>query len=250
MRSLLLVAVAVIGIVLFMRGETTPPTPSSGPAPTVPGCAAPLRFVVFQDKTDSGNWNRTPQISAGDLEPIVERATVCGGQVAVGLVGADSNRPLVRLHVDAPPSPPQEPDLEGNPFFAAEALEAYEKEREAYEAAAATHQRRVRSETERFLQQAGELLASAPDQMRTDVWGAVDRGAYVFGEPTDGWALSPQDVLVLITDAEDNVATERVPLPGGVSVYLVNGNPVLGPLEGLNPIRVEAFDAVVRAVLR
>jgi hypothetical protein len=69
---------------------------------------ASLRFVGLIDKTISTK-SRIPQPSIDDFEPLFQRLRVTGGDVAIGLIDEDVAAPFLRLHIEAPPTKPEEP---------------------------------------------------------------------------------------------------------------------------------------------
>lgn len=211
-------------------------------------CAGPLRLVAFQDKSGSGNENRTPQVETADLHPLVDYVTRCGGELGLGTIDIQSNAPLVRLYVEEFPAPPREPARRGTPFQIAQARQAYEAELARYQAAADEHRARLQRDTAAFLVQAAELLSQQNNAPQTDVWGAISRAGYFLGEH-GRWERPPRLVAVMISDAIDNTGAPVVPLPERTELYLINGEPSLGALNDLKPIRFESFDAAVRYIL-
>lgn len=212
----------------------------------------PLRSVLMQDKTGSGSKYRTPQLSVGDLDPLFALLRDCGGEVGVGLVDEQSNRTLVRLYVPEPqlsqlPVPPSD---QGNPFKRGKALQEYQAAKQLYEQKQAQRRRDVDQRIAAFKTALAEKLKTKPDARRTDVWGAVNRAEYFLAEPEHGWRQPPLKVMVLISDALDNVRAPSVQLPlaSSATVLLINGSPSLGALEPLEPLRFESIDAAVRFI--
>jgi hypothetical protein len=211
-------------------------------------CVAPLRVVVFQDKTASGTVNRTPQVGVGDLEPLIDHVVQCGGEVALGVIESRSNTSLARLYVAEPPSPPAAPVLVGTPFEVLRERRRHQAELARYARAAASRMAGARSLADSFRAGAVRQLATPRDPRRTDVWGAIARAAAFLMEPGD-WERPPYLATIVVSDAIDNVGAPKIVLPAAAHLYLVNGAPSLGALEILHPTQVEAVAAAVRRVV-
>lgn len=221
---------------------------STLPAADVGDCIAPLRVVVFQDKTGSAAENRTPQIQVTDLEPVIEHVTRCGGELGLGAIDSQSNTSLARLYVPEPPAPPSRPEQRGTPFQIVQARNRYESQKAEYEATARRHRADAGRRAELFRAEARDLLDLPHDASRTDIWGAISRGGYFLAEPGT-WHRHGRLILAVVSDAVDNVRRQSVPLPEGAEIYLINGAPSLGTLTDLKPVRFESFGAAVRYIL-
>jgi hypothetical protein len=219
-------------------------------------CAAPLEVAVMQDKSKSSQEYRTPQLSVGNLEPIIKQLRTCGGELAVGLIRAESNRSLARLYVPQPDLPPlpQKPSREEaeNAFAYNQAMKEYKKARaqaaKARKAARARHRREVKKRVKAFKTKLAELLETAPNAKHTDVWGGIRRAELFLSEPDAGYDKAPRKAMIVISDARDNAGKPpvEVPLESGAEVLLVNGAPSLGSLKKVEPTRFESIDGAVR----
>lgn len=215
----------------------------------VASCMTPLRVVAMQDKSDSGNQNRTPQASVADLEPLIAQVIRCGGEIALGTIDEQSNAPLARLYVREPLPRLNEPQFQGTPFEVARARQAYEAGVARSDSGAAERDVDARKRAENFRNQVEKLLSSPNHAQRTDVWGGISRAGYFLGEAGE-WQHPPELVAVVISDAIDNAGAPEVPLPEHTELLLVNGTPSLGALAALRPRRYESIEAAVRHITR
>ena len=219
-------------------------------------CAVPLEVAVMQDKSKSSQEYRTPQLSVGNLEPIVKQLRACGGELAVGLIRAESNRSLARLYVPRPDLPPlpQKPSRKeaDNAFEYDQAMMEHRKEHKKAKAARkrarARHQREVKKRVKAFKTKLAELLETAPNANYTDVWGGIRRAELFLAEPDASYDTAPRKAMIVISDARDNAGKPPVgvPLESGAEVLLVNGAPSLGSLKKVEPTRFESIDGAVR----
>jgi len=219
-------------------------------------CPAALKVAVMQDKSQSAQEYRTPQLAVSDLAPIIERLRVCGGELAVGLIKAESNRSLTRLYVPRPEldALPEKPSREeaDDAFAYNQAMKEYKKARaqaaKARKAARARHRRKVKRRVEAFKSEVAELLKTPADAQHTDVWGGVRRAELYLDEP--GAGAASHKAMIIISDARDNQGRPSVTLPleSGAQVLLVNGAPSQGAFEGMKPkpVRLESISSAVR----
>jgi len=243
-------------------GATPPQAEDSAQAVTVAqssdtqSCAVPLEVAVMQDKSRSSKEYRTPQLSVANLEPIIKQLRACGGELAVGLIRAESNRSLARLYVpqpDLPPLPPKPSREEAeNAFEYDQAMMEHRKEHKKAKAARkrarARHRREVKKRVKAFKTKLAELLETAPNANYTDVWGGIRRAELFLAEPDAGYNTAPRKAMIIISDARDNAGKPpvEVPLESGAEMLLVNGAPSLGSLKKVEPTRFESIDGAVR----
>ena len=244
--------------VVFMIAAGCGSAPSGGAADgtaskssdgAVASCTTPVRVVAMQDKSDSGNENRTPQASVADLEPLIAQVIRCGGEIALGTIDEQSNAPLARLYVPEPSPRLDKPHFQGTPFEVARARRAYEVAVARSDSGTAERDVEARRRAESFRNQVENLLSSPNHAQRTDVWGGISRAAYFLGEAGE-WQHPPELVAVVISDAIDNAGAPEVPLPEHTELLLVNGTPSLGALAALRPRRFESIEAAVRHITR
>lgn len=231
-------------------GATTPepPTVSASPAPTTTAAAPPVKLAVMNDKTGSADVTRTPQLTAGDLEPLLELLRARGGELGFGLVTDDSNRSLLRVRLGSPPAPPAAPLQEGNAFEVAERMDAYRAARDDYERKAKAREEIAARRFEEFRNAAAELLGRKPDARRSDVWGALERADLFLAEEDPDWPQPPAVFVILVSDAQDNAKRPRSPLRSGARVLVVNGSASVGSISALSPLRFESPAAAWRYV--
>jgi len=255
-------------LLLVGCGPSTEPDPASSqakdfaqavaaaqPADTQ-SCAAPLEVAMMQDKSKSSQEYRTPQLSVANLEPIIKQLRTCGGELAVGLIRAESNRSLARLYVPQPELPPLPPkpsrEEAENAFAYDQAMMEYRKEHKKAKAARkrarARHEREVNERLKAFKAELGELLETAPNAKHTDVWGGIRRAEFFLAEPDAGYDAAPRKAMIVISDARDNAGKPpvEIPLRSGAQVLLVNGAPSLGSLKKVDPARFESIAGAVR----
>lgn len=230
-------------------GATTPEATAAAPVPTpAPPPGPPVKLGVMNDKTGSAGETRTQQLTAADLDPLIELLRRRGGELALGLITDDSNRPLLRLRLDAPPAPPPPPPKEGNAFEVAERMDAYRSARAAYEREAKEREDGAERRIEEFRRAAAELLSRKPDARRSDVWGAIQRADLFLAEEDAGWTRPPDRFIALISDAQDNARRPRAALRSGARLLVVNGAGSLGSVGSLDPVRFESPAAAWRYV--
>jgi len=216
-----------------------------------PACA-PVDIAAIPDKSRSGPANRTPELRLDHLAPVLDLLRVCGGQLAIGFINEQSNRPLTRLYVPAPPAlrPLARPDMEGNPFLAAQELERYRDDSTHYAHERARHRVHVDSLIEDFSRRIADALLAPPEAGATDVFSVLARAEHFHAEPSI-WPSPSVKITVLITDAIDTVGAPRVPapLPSGAQLLLVSGIPDVGVLEPYHPVRFESIESAIRYVI-
>lgn len=209
----------------------------------VPG-SIPVRLVVFQDKSGSANETRTQQLTDDDLVRLVSIVCRGGGLLALGLIADDSNRPLVRLTLSAPPSSPSIEPLPSNPLEAADVEERNQNRRIQSQRALKAWRDAGANQIGRFIEQASALLAHAADYRRTDVVQALVRASLALGEPMTG--VAPHCWIFMSSDGEDTAHQKGLPtkLPG--RLLLVNGAGRTGAiLPAFDPMLFEAVSAAI-----
>jgi len=234
MRISSLTILAVEGLLIL--GSCGRQHNDGGPKAVGISCA-PVRIALLLDQTDSTNWTRTPQLRPDDLDPLIEVIKRCGGELGLGLIRDQSNRPLVRLRLERPPEAP----MAVNPLRALKARPAYEQSRAQWLAESAEQIRRF--------QGAARVLLERPSHARcTDVWGAVLRADLFLAEEDPVWGPELSRWAVFVTDGQHNCGTAPVAMPSGARLAVVNGSASLGALSRLNPLRFESPEAAFRFV--
>jgi hypothetical protein len=255
-------SIFILLLMAFVAGCETSASPASAPVagdPSVPTrCGAPLIIVVTPDLSGSTAMNRTPVVQAADLDELVERTVRCGGEIALGDVAAESDKPLLRLYVPQPSAPPAGPAGGRSPLLARQERERYAAELAAFRRSDSLRTTAGERDARAFRQRATALLARPRDAQRSDVNGAVARMALFLSEPghaagNSAWTTPPRKVATLISDAEETAHRHPVTISLGADVefYVVNGEPVSDSLIApLKAQRFESFTALVRHLLQ
>ena len=207
-----------------------------------------MKLVVMQDKTGSARKYLTPQLSLDDLNRVFAVVNTCGGEVAIGIIDGQSNQPLQRLYLGMPPEKPEEPAIDSNPFSGREAWNDHRKALSEYQVLNQTRDSVNRARFKEFKQIVREALSMPPTASSTDITGAIQRADYYLAEPDPVSVQKPQKIMMIISDAQDNVGNHELParLESGAHLILVNGTRSIGNLEGLNPGNFESISSAIR----
>jgi hypothetical protein len=212
----------------------------------------PVRILVAQDKSASSPAFRTAQVTAAEVEMLVNviEANCGGGELAFTIISESSPKPLARLRIPAPPDAPVAPAKSSNIFKDAIAKNVYATELTKYQQARVSWERGANEDIASFRKQLTPLLAQAPDGPRTDLLTALARAAAFFREPSADSRASPRQYLLLISDCEGNVPSPYHPLPVDLVILVVNGLGNIGslPALGITPIVFEAFNPAARFI--
>ena len=93
----------------------------------------PLLVCLLEDKSGSAGSSRLTPLQVNDLKVWLEVVQAHGGALALGFVDEQSNQPLLRVRIAAPPVAPVPPQ-DANPFIKGQKQPAYDKQLRAYEA--------------------------------------------------------------------------------------------------------------------
>jgi len=209
---------------------------------------AQIRVAVILDKSGSAPKNRIPPLEVAHLEPLIKLTRDRGGDLAVGAVKANSNRPLKRLDVDPPPSRPVRPD-EDNSYEKASAMRQYREEVKEYQTRMKRYRQSLSSEVKGFRHELKSLLNAAADAKRSDIRRALVRTELFFEEPTVG-DPKVRRFGILMTDGLDNVSESLPEIRSDATYLVVNGTGTLGVLKDLEPKRFESPEAAIEFVVR
>jgi hypothetical protein len=250
--KLMSLGAVLIAAVVALNAPTTPttrliPKPATAPVIAVP----PLRAAVLYDVTASRN---TARISASldDFAPLFDRLRLSGGEVGFGLIREDSDRPLIRCYVPAPPEPPTPaPPLTngGNLFVNANNRKRNDAERKRYEAKRRAWEADATARINVFIVAITPLLDAPGDAPATDLTAAVERGDLMLAEPSEFANVTM--AVILITDGVHNATAKTTPtMRSTARVAVVNGVGSMGALAKLTPtpLRFESTAAAVRYV--
>lgn len=208
-----------------------------------------VRIAVILDKSGSAPKNRIPPLEASHLKPLIKLVRDRGGDLAVGAVKANSNRPLERLDIDPPPSRPARPDEDMNPFEKTSAMKEYRKKVEDYRTRMERYRQSLDAEVKRFRSGLESLLGAPANAKRSDIRRALVRTELFFEEPTVG-DPEVKHFGILMTDGLDNVSESLPEIRSGATYLVVNGTGTLGVLEELGPKRFESPEAAIEFVVR
>jgi len=203
---------------------------------------SPIRIVLFQDKTGSANDTRTVQLTEADFAAPIKLLRCTGGELGVGVVDDLSNRPLVRLRIDAPPAPPALPQAR-NVFQRAADDGDYQQRMKDYNDGVAKWTLETDRRVQAFLAQAGQLLKQKANAKKTNVWSAVARADLYLNESDATWPRPTHRYAVFNSDAVDTARSKAIELKSGAQLIVVNGVGSVGVLDSLKPDRFEAVQA-------
>lgn len=238
-------------LLITVLAVNAPPMTGKRPNPPTAVVAAlsPFRGAVLYDITYSRNTARV-SASLDDFTPIFDRLRVSGGELGFGSIREDSDRPLLRCYVPAPPeAPPPPPPATGggNVFVNTNNLKRYEAERKKYEAKRRVWEADANARINAFVAALTPLLGAPATAPSTDLTAAVERGDLMLAEPS---AFPHADTaIILITDGIHNATAKETPtIRSNARVAIVNGVGSMGALAKLNPmpLRFESTAAAIR----
>lgn len=225
-------------------GEATQATASDAAKPMV-------RVVVILDQSGSAPKNRILQMRPEQFQPLFDALEKQGGELAVGTIQSDSNRPLHRLQVNPPPQPPPSLPEDLNPYEKAQRSTDIERRKTKHQEKVQARQQTIQQNVCAFRDELDPVLNRKADARHSDIRRAVVRAELFLREPTVS-DRPVQRFAILVTDGQDNV-TEKLPaVKSGATYLVVNGSGVLGILQELDPKTFEspraAFDFVARQI--
>lgn len=238
-------------LLVAVLAVNAPPTTGKRPIPPAPVVAVrpPFRGAVLYDITYSRDTARV-SASLDDFCPIFDRLRVTGGELGFGSIREDSDRPLIRCYVPAPPEPPPPPPPSaggGNVFVNTNNLKRYDAERKKYEVKRRAWKADANARINAFVAALTPLLGAPATALSTDLTAAVERGDLMLAEPS---AFPHADTaIILITDGIHNATAKETPtIRSNARIAIVNGVGSMGALAKLNPmpLRFESTAAAVR----
>jgi hypothetical protein len=209
-------------------------------AATVPGL-----YAIFDDKSRSVKSARIAPLEEQDLLTLINILRQTGGELAFGLIGETSDRPLLRLHITVPPARPFMRDVE-NPFERAEEESKFQDDVRDYETKRQNWEAEVNQRTETFLQAARTRLAEPARDHITDISSALERAETFLNEPDEVWPAGQTHRYIILNS--DGIATANrkpVLIKSGARLLLVNGSGSTGTLASLQPVRFESKQAAL-----
>jgi hypothetical protein len=249
MKKLMSLGAALVAAVALNAPSPTTtrlmPKPAAVPVIAVP----PLRAAVLYDVTASRNEARI-SASLDDFAPIFDRLRMSGGEVGFGLIREDSDHPLIRCYVPAPPVPPTPappPTNGGNLFVNATNRKREDAERKKYEAKRRAWEADANARINAFIVAITPLVEAPGDAPATDLTSAAERGDLMLAEPSE--FTHATTAIILITDGLHNATAKTTPtMRSTARVAVVNGVGSMGALAKLTPtpLRFESTAAAVR----
>lgn len=214
---------------------------------------APIRVATMLDKTGSANKTRTQQPGADSFKPVIERLCVSGGELSVGIIRDNSNRPLLRLRIETPPAPVKpNDDKEDYADVLAEKQDEYDKKLRAYKQEYKAWEEETERRVAQFTTDLQPLLNQPANARHTDVFNALFRADLFLAEQEVGFKKPSQKFILLNSDCQDNVgiSAKRLTLQSGAQVIVINGVGSIGPLKSFKPVLFESLDAAMRYVVK
>jgi hypothetical protein len=171
----------------------------------------PVITFVSLDKTNSTASTKIPAAKSTDFQPLVEQIKQRGGEVRVGVICNDSDKPLASFYLAEPPTIPTAPaplpptgkvnplDLPKLRKEHSAKVTDHEKQMASYKTLIAERDKEADQRSQDFITQL-EALTSKPSKCQsTDIVGMVKRGDLFLGE-TNRWQQTPKKFALLITD--------------------------------------------------
>jgi hypothetical protein len=206
--------------------------------------AAPVLFAVFDDKSGSSKSARITPLREADLQMLIDRVKLSGGEVAFGLIGDPSDRPLLRLRVPAPPTRPSKPDVQ-NAFERAEQEALLQERLDKYAADLNRWRGDVDSRVNSFMDAAHGRLQEPMSGKTSPVYLALGRAELFLNEPAAVWGEQPRRFIILNSDAVDTTKAKPVTIKSGATLVLVNGSGSLGVLATQHPLQFESVQSAL-----
>jgi len=207
-----------------------------------------IRAVVLVDKTGSAEAHGIPSdLSSEGLEPILDAVRRRGGEVAVGLIseviGEEGFRPLMRIRVNPPPSPPASGSNSGeNVWSDLRRQSRLSKFQDSLKA----RRQRVTSKMRHYRTQLDSLLATSANSKVTDIGGALRRASVFLQEPFP-MDRKVQEFVLLLTDGKDTTSDGSTPSlhTKGATWVLINGVGACNYIceAGIDPVQFGSLPA-------
>lgn len=223
------------------------PTEDRSVQPPILEHSVPVKIALFQDKSGSTGWTRTPQLTDSTLKIILDLVKERSGELAFGLLRDRSNKGLVRLRIDGRPAQPAKPTKTRRVYQDARAMGQYRKEEAEYDAALATWQADTDRRVAAFTSDLRPLLDQPSDSRCTSIWEAVARGDLYLSEDDASWPTKPAKWAIYVTDGIHNCGPGRTAsLKSGAGLIVINGEAQTGSLGPLQPKVFESIESAFR----
>ena len=240
-----LTILTVLALVMTGCGQPAKQEAAASPAPVEQ--IAPVKIVVFQDKSGSTSWSRTPQLNEATFKILIDVVKEKSGELAFGLFRDRSNKGLVRLRIDASPAAPPEPEKTKHVYQDARAMNRYRREKAQHDEALTKWEEETERRIKGFLSEIRPLLEQPADARCTSVWEAVLRGDLYLSEDDASWPQPPHKWALYVTDGVHNCGPDRTAaLKSGATLVVANGEAQTGNLASLQPKVFESIEAAFR----
>lgn len=204
----------------------------------------PVLFAVFDDKSGSMKSARVTPLAEEDLAALIKTLRITGGELAFGLIGESTDRPLLRLRIPVPPQRPTKREVQ-NAFERAEQDALFQEQLEKYEADMRHWEADVDQRASSFLDAVRPRLQEKATAKRSPINSALTRSELFLNEPVTAWPKAPHRYIILNSDAIDTTKSSPISLKSGATLLLINGSGSMGLLESLNPLRFESVQAAL-----
>lgn len=204
----------------------------------------PALYAVFDDKSGSVKSARITPLREEDLGSLIDTMRLTGGELAFGLIGESTNRPLSRLRIPVPPPRPTKRDVQ-NAFERAEQDALFQEQLEKYEGDMRDWKADVDRRVSAFLDAVRPRLQEKATAKSSPINAALTRSELFLNEPVTAWPNAPHRYIILNSDAIDTTKSPRVTLKSGTTLVLINGSGSLGILESYKPLRFESVQAAL-----
>jgi hypothetical protein len=204
----------------------------------------PALYAVFDDKSGSVKSARVTPLREQDLGALIDTIRLTGGELAFGLIGESTNRPLLRLRIPVPPQRPMKREVQ-NAFERAEQDALFQEQLEKYEVDVRNWKADVDRRASAFLSAVRPRLQEKATAKRSPINAALTRSELFLNEPVTTWPNAPHRYIILNSDAIDTTKSAPVTLLSGATLVLINGTGSLGILESLKPLRFESVQSAL-----
>jgi hypothetical protein len=222
---------------------------------------APVITFISLDKTASTTNSKIPAAKSTDFQPLVEQIKQRGGEVRVGIICKNSDKPLASFYLPEPPTIPSAPDplpktRQVNPLNLPKLrkehsakITDYEKQMASYKTLVAERNKEADRRSQDFITKLDALTSKPSNCQSTDIVGMVKRGDLFLGE-TNHWQQTPKKFALLITDG---IETSQAP-PKSLKfiskpkVVLVSSGGQIGILQPLLGDNNKPYESIASAV--
>ncbi len=213
-------------------------------------CSKPLTGVAALDATGSMKSTATRPPVLEDFDPLIERLSECGGEIAVIYIRDQAETGAERLLFPEPPGLPTRPIKQDDeePYEFSDRLADYNSKLlgrvQWIEANWSAMQPRI----DAFLAALKRQMEKPPAKA-TDFNSAINSADVLLAEGNNVWTVEPEKYLIIVSDAIDTQKRPRFNFRSGANIYWVNTTTDDKALAGLRFTRFESFPAAVRNIV-